>query len=60
VTWRKVSDYCIRSDCGGYTVCKIGDRFEWWHGKEQGDLLETAEEAKQACVAHKQRAATAA
>jgi hypothetical protein len=41
-------------------VCKIGDRFEWWHGKEQGDLLETAEEAKQACVAHKQRAATAA
>jgi hypothetical protein len=58
--WRRRSDYCIQSDCGAFTVVKIGEKFEWWHGKEQGDLLDTADEAREACeVKHSELQPTA-
>jgi hypothetical protein len=37
--WERVSDWCIRSPCGEYTIAKIGLvegwRYELWHGKNQ-------------------------
>lgn len=50
VKWKKVSDYCIQSDDGQFTVCKIGEKFEAWQLKDQFAVnLDTADEARAAC-----------
>lgn len=48
--WNRLSDYCIRSPCGEYTICKIGLkdgwRFELWKGRNcVKDSMLTAQEA---------------
>jgi len=57
VKWVKQSDYALLSDCGCYSVCKIGGKdgvaYEVWRRREHPEgphlvahNLETAKEAK--------------
>jgi hypothetical protein len=48
--WQFVSEYCIRSECEQWTICRIGSadgvRYELWRLKEQVAVnLLTAEAA---------------
>jgi hypothetical protein len=52
--WKRVSDWCIRSKDGRFTVCKYGTaegwRYECWDGKQCiAAYLMTADEAKRKC-----------
>lgn len=56
--WKWISDYCIRSHCTRFTVCKygIGDgefRYEAWKGKDHLKAgMSTAAAAIRVCEKH--------
>ena len=57
MNWTQISPYCLRSEDGAYTVCKIGGdsgfTYETWRGKEQLAVgMQTAEIAKSLALSH--------
>lgn len=50
MTWHKVSDYHLRSECTRYTIAKVYVcgvvKYELWRGRERVGDWATAEEAK--------------
>lgn len=50
------SRYHQVSECRQYTVCWVSGKYEAWHLQEQMAVnLETAEEAREVCCAHREK-----
>jgi hypothetical protein len=59
MVFTRASKYHQVSDCGQYTVCWVSGKYEAWHLKEQLEVnLETADESREICQAHRERSQT--